>query len=157
MWLAPTGGWAGTVRVVACAMAMAGAAPSMAADDGDRAAVTRALQDSAAGWSRSDLAGFMAVYENAPSTTYLNGTTIVRGFASIRALYSARFAASSGNMGRLTLDVMEFRPLGPDHALCIGRFRLARRAPAPQATGMFTLVFHRTPDGWKIVSDHTSA
>ena len=147
--------------MAACAMVMTSAAPMSAARAdmaGDRAAVVGALEDSAAGWSRNDLAGFMAVYENAPSTTYLNGTTVVRGFAAIQAMYSARFVKASGNMGRLTLEVMEFRPLGPDYGLCIGRFRLARPAPAsPPVAGVFTLVFHRTPNGWKIVSDHTSA
>ena len=127
----------------------------------DRAAVVGALEDSAASWSRNDLAGFMAVYEDAPSTTYVRGGAIVRGYAAIQAMYAARFAPSparSGGMGRLTLDVLEVRPLGPEHALCIGRFRLTRPGPgAPPATGMFTLVFHRTPAGWKIAADHTSA
>ncbi len=145
-----------------CAALAAGIAllPAAARTDtvSDRAAVTGALEASAAGWSNNELAKFMAVYEDAPSTTYLKGSTIVRGFQAIKAMYAVRFSGASGGSGKLSLDVMDFRPLGANYALCIGRFRLAEPGPSSRsAAGMFTLVFHRTAAGWKIASDHTSS
>ena len=145
-----------------CIILAAGAAflPTVAWADTarDRAAVVGALEASAAGWSKNELATFMAVYEDAPSTTYLKGSTIVRGFQAIKAMYAIRFDGASGRTGRLSLEVMDFRLLGADYALCTGSFRLAKPAPSSKpATGMFTLVFHRTVDGWKITSDHTSS
>ncbi len=123
----------------------------------DRAAVTRALDESAAAWSRNDLAAFMSAYEDAPSTTYLKGERVLHGYGAIRAMYASRFGGS-GSMSRLSTDVLEFRPLGRDFALCIGRFALtAASGSGIVAHGMFTLVFHRTRNGWKIVSDHTSS
>ena len=123
----------------------------------DRAAVTHALDDSAAAWSRNDLAAFMSAYEDAPSTTYLKGESVLHGYGAIKAMYASRFGGS-GSMGRLSTDVLEFRPLGRDFALCIGRFALtAASGSGTVAHGMFTLVFHRTRNGWKIVSDHSSA
>ena len=123
----------------------------------DRSAVTHALDDSAAAWSRNDLPAFMSLYEDAPSTTYLKGEIVLHGYSAIKAMYASRFGGS-GSMGRLSTSVLEFRPLGADFALCIGRFALAAASGSGTvAHGMFTLVFHRTRSGWKIVSDHTSS
>ena len=44
--------------------------------------------------------------------------------------------------------------LGPDAALVRGRFTLEMRNEKP--TRLFTLVFRRFPEGWRIVHDHTS-
>jgi len=39
----------------------------------------------------------------------------------------------------------------------IGRYHLDRSQQAGgEGNGVFTLVFHRTPRGWKIILDHTS-
>jgi beta-aspartyl-peptidase (threonine type) len=44
--------------------------------------------------------------------------------------------------------------LGPDSAFVRGRFQLVMEKDKP--TGLFTLVFKRTADGWRIIHDHTS-
>jgi beta-aspartyl-peptidase (threonine type) len=43
---------------------------------------------------------------------------------------------------------------GYDGALAFGRWQLERAND--RLHGRFTLVFRKTPDGWKIVHDHTS-
>jgi ketosteroid isomerase-like protein len=60
-------------------------------------------------------------------------------------------------MGKLTFSELEFRMLGPDHALVLGKFALERSAAAGgNASGRYTLVLHKTVKGWKILHDHTS-
>ena len=123
----------------------------------DRIAMASVLDASAAAWSRGDLDGFMACYEVAPDTIYLKPEGPVRGFAAVRAMYAARFRPHGRGMGRLTTELSNVRALGPAHALVVGRYRLARTvAEGGDATGVFTLVFHRGPQGWRIISDHTS-
>ena len=60
-------------------------------------------------------------------------------------------------MGKLSLSVIEDRPLGTDYALVTGRFMLTRtQADGGNAGGIFTLLFHRSASGWRIAYDHTS-
>jgi len=131
------------------------AAPSTAADQG---AVVAALDASAAAWSRNDLHAFMQVYDNSPSTSYVTNTGLITGYNAIQAMYAARFGgAGAGGLGQLSFSVLAYRPLGPGFALLTGRFVLHRAAShTPDATGVFTLVFHKSAGAWGIVSDHTS-
>ena len=48
------------------------------------------------------------------------------------------------------------RALGADWALAYGRFHLVQDPAQPEQTGVFDLVLHKTPQGWRIASDHTS-
>ena len=60
-------------------------------------------------------------------------------------------------MGLLSFDEVTVEPLSGVHALVWGRWRLRVDGPAePQPGGLFTLVFVRTDQGWRIVHDHTS-
>jgi len=131
------------------------AAPSAAHDQAD---VTAALEASAAAWSRGDLHSFMRAYENSPGTFYVTHTGVVTGYEAIEAMYGARFAGKGpGALGKLSLSVLSFRPLGPGFALVTGRFLLHHPdSHTSDATGIFTLVFHKSAAGWGIVSDHTS-
>jgi ketosteroid isomerase-like protein len=70
-------------------------------------------------------------------------------------------------MGQLTFSDIQVWSLGTDHALAVGTWALdlspnhpvvAYHTPNPKDTagGVFSLVLRRTPDGWKILHDHTS-
>ena len=98
----------------------------------------------------------MAVYEPGPHTAYIKHDGPVLGADAIRAMYAQRFTGPPAARGTLSLAVLSYRPLGADYALVTGRFTLARPAPLPLASGIFTLVFHRSATGWGIISDHTS-
>jgi len=81
----------------------------------------------------------------------------VHGYAEIRAMYAQRFGGGSqAAMGELTVDIVDFRLLGPAHAYVIGHFHLHRDAAhGGDAEGPTSLVFERTPAGWRIVADHS--
>jgi ketosteroid isomerase-like protein len=132
--------------------------PPALAGGSDQADVTAALEASAAAWSHGDLHGFMRVYENSPGTSYVTTKGVVTGYDAIEAMYGARFGGkSAGALGQLSLSVLSWRPLGPGFGLLTGRFLLHHPAShAPDATGLFTLVFHKSAGGWGIISDHTS-
>lgn len=135
------------------ALALCLAATGAQASD-DRAAVAKVLADSGAGWSRGDLDAFMDSYEKAPQINYVSGGKVIQGYDAIRAVYAPRFA-KPGEMATLSTEIVDFDPLGSDYAAVIGRFHLKMR-DGQEATGLFSLVFHRTPQGWRIVSDHSS-
>jgi ketosteroid isomerase-like protein len=120
-------------------------------------AISHALQASAAAWSKGDLGTFMQCYEDSPNTQYVKNTGVVQGYAAIHDMYAARYGTGGPGMGRLSLELMEYRQLGAAYGLVTGRFSLARaKAAGGDATGIFTLIFHRAKSGWHIIYDHTS-
>ncbi|MDR3511802.1 MAG: SgcJ/EcaC family oxidoreductase [Caulobacteraceae bacterium] len=143
------------LTVAAGGLSVAGAA-ARPQPGGDRAAVARVLEDSAEAWSAGDLDRFMGCYEDSEATSYIKADGVVRGYRAIHDMYAARFTGASA-MGKLLMNILDFRPLGPRYALVTGRFRLERPpAAGGEASGIFTLVFHKSAAGWRIVSDHTS-
>jgi len=122
----------------------------------DKAAIEDALTASAQAWSRDDLDAFMHCYEDGPETAYVKADGVVKGYRAIRDMYAARFGGASGALGQLSMETLDFRRLGPDYALVVGRYHLKPAKPGPEASGVFTLVFHKSAAGWRIVSDHTS-
>lgn len=119
-----------------------------------RAEIERTLSESAAAWSRSDLEGFLACYEDSPQTLYVAAQGVVRGLEAIRRMYRERFA-DTGGAGRLALELDEAEPLGEGLAMAVGRYRLAW-SDRPAAAGVFSVVLRRTAEGWRIVADHSS-
>ncbi len=59
-------------------------------------------------------------------------------------------------MGKLEFSDLNIETLGPDAAFVRGAWKLTM-PDGKTPHGLFTLVFRRLPDGWKIVHDHTSA
>lgn len=106
-------------------------------------------------WNRGDLAGFMGGYLNSPGTTFASGGSLLQGWQPVMERYRERYGASPETMGKLAFSDLQVRPLGSDHSLVLGRFRLERRGQPP-LSGVFSLVFVRTAEGWKILHDHTS-
>ena len=135
----------------------------------DRAAVVAVLQAQQDAWNRGDLEGFLRGYDPSPDLVFTSGGQIQRGFADTRARYQARYGADgTRSMGQLGFEILDVRLLGADGAIVLGRWRLrfpaaspdpAAAGPATQgsAEGVFSLALLRTPAGWRIVHDHTSA
>ena len=59
------------------------------------------------------------------------------------------------SMGELDFSDLEFRFLGANAALVLGKWHL-KRETAGDIGGVFTLVWQKFPEGWKIIHDHTS-
>lgn len=118
--------------------------------------IVAALHASADAWNRGDLDGFLRTYLDSPELTFIGRDEVVRGFSTLRALYDGGHF-EGGPPPRLRFDVLEVRPLGEPTALLIGRYTLQDTASgATTSTGLFTLVWGRTPEGWRILHDHTS-
>ncbi len=113
------------------------------------------LDAQVAAWNRGDIPGFMEGYDKSESTTFV-GTEVTKGHAEVLARYLKKYPTRE-KMGTLRFSDIEMRMLGPDYASVIGRFHLERAADAGgEASGIFTLLFHKTGQGWKVILDHTS-
>jgi beta-aspartyl-peptidase (threonine type) len=92
-------------------------------------------------------------YARSDSTTFLSDDTVTRGWQGARERYKIKYR-SRAKMGKLRFSDLDIRSLSNDAAVVLGRWALKRANGIVQ--GHFTLVFRRTPDGWRIVHDHTS-
>ncbi len=106
-----------------------------------------------AAWNRGDVDGFMNGYARSTATEFVAGDKLTRGWQTVRDRYKKKYD-SREKMGTLTFSELKITWLSGDAALVIGRWRLERKGDKPQ--GRFTLLFRRTPSGWRIVHDHTS-
>jgi uncharacterized protein (TIGR02246 family) len=126
-------------------------AQSPSAEDAVRAVL--AAQQTA--WNAGDVEAFMSGYESSDATTFV-GATITRGYRQVLENYRRRYPTKE-KMGRLTFSSIEVTSLGAEFASVIGKFHLDRTAEAGgPANGIFTLLFRKTANGWKIILDHTS-
>ncbi len=123
------------------------------------ASIVAVLQASADAWNRGDLDGFLEPYLDSSETTFMTGPGVIHGLETIRERYRAHYFPAGGRPPTLLrFDALDVRPLGADHALMTGRFHQTTRATgAPADSGNFTLVWRRTPRGWRIIHDHSSA
>jgi ketosteroid isomerase-like protein len=107
-------------------------------------------------WNRGDLAAFESGYKNSPSTIFMTSTQISRGFAQMAEDYKHNYPTEA-SMGTLEFSELEAHPLNDTFAVCIGKYHLDRsKKQGGPADGQFSLVLEKTPDGWKIVLDHTT-
>ena len=120
------------------------------------ASVERVLLDQQEAWNRHDLEGFMAGYWNSAELTFFSGAKQNHGWQATMDRYRAKYAAPGHEMGTLEFSGLQIETLGADSAFVRGSWQLTM-SDGKTPHGLFTLVFRKFPDGWKIVHDHTSA
>ncbi len=131
------------------------AGTASAANDDAAAAIHKVLDDQVAAWNRGDTNSFMLGYKDSPDTTFI-GKSVEHGYQPILERYK-RVYSSKAAMGTLDFSEIAVRQLGPDYAVCTGKFHLARTAEGGgDARGIFSLIWEKTPQGWQIILDHTS-
>lgn len=120
-----------------------------------QAGVEAVLGDSMAGWNAGSLERFVAAY--APDATYVTQHGLVQGRAAIAEVYRPSFVEGGNKRGKLSFATLGSRVISPAHLLLWARWTLTPSDPAAKPeTGMTTLLFERRPEGWRIISDHSS-
>lgn len=103
-------------------------------------------------WNRGDIESFLAGYDDSPQLLFASRGTFSRGWRNVLERY--RKAYPTGEMGTLSFDGIEVHPIGADAAWVVGEWLLKQDDSSPH--GVFTLIFKKTPDGWRIIHDHSS-
>jgi uncharacterized protein (TIGR02246 family) len=120
----------------------------------DRAAITEVFKNQQTAWDKGDVDAFLEGYWHSPEITFSGSNGITHGWDAVRARYQRNYADRE-TMGQLDFSGLEFRFLGPDAALVLGHWHLTRTKG--DIGGVFSLVWQRFPEGWRIIHDHTSA
>ena len=121
--------------------------------DQDRSAITQVLTTQQLNWNKGDVDAFLEGYWHSPELTFAGSNGIARGWDAVRAHYKKNYADREA-MGQLDFSALEFRFLGADAALVLGHWHLTRAKG--DIGGVFSLVWQRFPEGWRIIHDHTS-
>ena len=127
----------------------------------DEAAIRAVITAQVEAWNRGDIPAFMEAYEHSPETTFI-GANIGKGYEKILERYqknyttASRWARSPSTISRC--GCCPAPAAKPEFAVVTGRFHLERsqKGEAKKDDGIFSLVWRKGPQGWKIVLDHTS-
>ncbi len=148
--------WPGPWALAMTALLLTGFAPVAAEPQSATQAVQAVLDRQVSDWNKGDMDGFLSGYWRSPKVVFQSGGERFDGWEAMRDRYRRRYQGTGRAMGRLEFSGLEIEPLGPEAALARGRWRLLM----PDGTkpgGLFTVIFRKLPEGWKIVHDHTSA
>lgn len=122
----------------------------------DAAAIKQVLIGQKSAWNRGDIDTFMHGYKNSPETTFI-GKSIAYGYEPILERYKKNYSSHDA-MGTLDFSDVTVKMLGENYAVVTGKFHLARTAAGGgDASGIYSLIFEREPDGWRIILDHSSS
>lgn len=150
-----------TIAILALVLAFFAFVPPVtelhaAAEDrlNDRVAITKILDAQQANWNEGNVDAFLEGYWHSADLTFSGASGIARGWDGVLARYKKNYPDREA-MGHLDFYELEFRFLGQDAALVLGHWHLSRAQG--DIGGVFSLVWQRFPEGWRIVHDHTSA
>jgi beta-aspartyl-peptidase (threonine type) len=119
----------------------------------DETEIRRSLDASVQAFNRGNLPGHLSIY--AEDVTFMTKNGPRPGIAPIEKAFRDTYFHESKPKQQLRFEQLAMRALSPDVALATARFVLSGGAAADQY-GWFTLVWVRTPAGWKAVHDHSS-
>jgi uncharacterized protein (TIGR02246 family) len=127
----------------------------------DEREIRAVLEWQEAAWNDGDVDRFMRGYWKSDSMTFASGGEVMAGWNAALARYK-RVYPTPEKMGQLGFSIRQIEFMGERWARVLGEWKLTPKRTNSGATdhqmphGLFTLIFHRRPEGWRIVHDHTS-
>ena len=117
------------------------------------AAVTAVIRQQQTDWNAGSVENFMQGYSRSDALRFASGGEVFNGFDAALRRFQTSYP-DRRTMGTLFFSDIDVTVISPDAALAFGRWALTREPDHPN--GLFTLLFRKTPDGWRITHDHTS-
>jgi uncharacterized protein (TIGR02246 family) len=119
------------------------------------AAIRQVIVQQQSAWNSHDLVAFMSGYWTSPDLTFFSGAHETKGWQAALERYQKAYQGPGHDMGKLEFADLRIEMLSPDAAFVRGEFHLTM-PDGKTPHGLFTLIFKKFPDGWKIVHDHSS-
>jgi ketosteroid isomerase-like protein len=133
----------------------AGASDQLRTLSRDELDVVKVLTKQEDAWNKGDIDVFAEGYKHSPDILFI-GSQVSRGYDQMVADYKKNYPNKDA-MGTLAFTDLEPRILDDKFAVVVGHFKLDRSKKAGgNAEGIFSLIFEKTKDGWKIIVDHTT-
>ena len=107
-------------------------------------------------WSQGNIDAYLSGYKNSPDLLFMADGKVTRGFEQLLSDYKHNYPTKD-SMGQLTFAELEPHVLGEKYGVVLGKYHVDRsKKLGGPADGMFSLVFEKTDQGWKIVVAHTT-
>lgn len=126
---------------------------STSAQNADKKAILKILDDQTYYWNRGDLDNFVKGYWNDDSVMFIGSKGIVYGYQHTLEKYKKSYS-DTVKMGKLTFEILHVKKLSPEYYFVVGKFFLKRSVG--DLDGHYTLLFRKIKGKWKIISDHSS-
>ncbi len=117
--------------------------------------IRQVIDKQQAAWNQGDLEAFMAGYWNSPDLTFFSGARESKGWQAALDRYKKTYQGAGKEMGKLQFANLRIEMLGPESAFVRGEFHLTM-SDGKTPHGLFTLIFKKFPDGWKIIHDQSA-
>ncbi len=114
--------------------------------------ITDILEQQKISWNEENIEGFMEYYWNSEKFTFQSGNKRLYGWEALLSRYKESY--SGEKWGKLDFTGIEIKVLSNDIAYVLGRWKLMSKDSSKE--GLFTIIFLRMPEGWRIVHDHSS-
>ena len=105
-------------------------------------------------WNEGNIEAFMQGYYKSDSLRFASRGNVTYGWQTTLDRYLKGYPDKS-IMGQLTFSEIDIKLISNTFALVFGKWELERTGDHPW--GLFTLLFQKTSEGWRIVHDHTSS
>ena len=118
--------------------------------------VIKVLNAQERAWNHADLDAYLSGYKNGTDLLFVADGRVTRGFEQLINDYRHNYP-NKDSMGVLTFSELEPHVLSDTFGVVLGKYHIDRpKKFGGSADGMFSLVFEKTDDGWKIVVAHTT-
>jgi ketosteroid isomerase-like protein len=114
------------------------------------------IEAQVAAWNKGKLEEFMDGYWRSPELSFFSGGRKLAGWEATLERYRQTYQSEGREMGKLDFSDLEVQLLAENAALVRGRWKL-KMNDGKEPGGLYTLIFRRFNNGWKIVHDHTSS
>lgn len=103
-------------------------------------------------WNEGNIEAFMAYYWKSEDFIFQSGNRRLRERNELLAMYKKNY--SGENMGKLDFTDIEIHVLSNEIAYVVGRWKVTTNKSFKE--GLFTLIFKKFDEGWRIIVDHSS-
>lgn len=145
--------------LIVCMLLSGGMQHTLSAQESAEKAIRALLDAQVQAWNTGNIEEFMQGYWQSDSLRFASGGSVRRGWKATLERYKKSYPGKAA-MGKLTFSNLETSILSGDAALVFGAWELTReqdKTEKDRPHGLFTLTFRKTPQGWKIIHDHTSS
>jgi ketosteroid isomerase-like protein len=119
----------------------------------DEIAIRAVLDKQVTAWNAGNIENFMQGYWRNDSLMFVGKSGNTYGWQQSLNNYKNHYPDTVA-MGKLTFNLLEFKPLLPVYYFVVGKWQLGRSIGNME--GYFTLLFRKINGHWLIVVDHTS-
>ena len=114
--------------------------------------ILKVLHEQQTAWNNGDIENFMKGYWKDDSLLFIGSKGPTYGWQKTLDNYKKSYPTKE-KMGILSFSDQKIKMLGKNYAHVFGKWKLTRKDG--DLGGIYTLVFQKFKDGWKVISDHT--